>query len=158
MTLAETGIEPGQLEIEITENVLIESMEDSIAKLKELAAMGVRLALDDFGAGYSSLTYLRQLPVDTVKIDKSFIDKITTDASHSALIAAIINMSHGLGLNVVAEGVETPEQMANLTRYHCDMIQGYVISKAVPEAEAMAILQKSKLPDKPGLPNYDIIK
>lgn len=143
----EAGIKPKQLEIEITESVLIDSMEDSIQKLKELSALGVGLSLDDFGTGYSSLTYLRQLPVGTVKIDKSFIERITRDSSRSALIAAIINMSHILGLSVVAEGVETPDQLDKLAEYNCDMIQGYVISKALPEQEAIAILRNTWLPN-----------
>ena len=145
--LNEAGIRPEQLEIEITESVLIDSMEDSIRKLKELETLGVHLSLDDFGTGYSSLTYLRQLPVGTVKIDKSFIERITKDSSRSALIAAIINMSHILGLNVVAEGVETPDQLDKLAEYNCDVIQGYVISKALPEQEAIAILRNTWLPN-----------
>ena len=145
--IMESGIDAGCLEIEITENVLIESMEESIQKLNELSALGVRLALDDFGTGYSSLTYLRQLPVGTVKIDKSFIDRIMIDESHAKLIEAIINMSHILGLTVVAEGVETPEQLSSLSEYRCDMIQGYAISKALPEAAALTLLNNTWLPN-----------
>lgn len=135
--IQEAGIAPSQLEIEITESVLIDTAAESIYNLRELSAMGVRLALDDFGTGYSSLTYLRQLPVNSVKIDKLFIQRITEDSSHAALLEAIIHMSHVLGFSVVAEGVETKEQLAQLYKYRCDIIQGFIVSPAVPEAEAM---------------------
>lgn len=141
--LQTAGISPGQLEIEITESVFIESMEDSVQKLNKLRELGVHLSLDDFGTGYSSLTYLRRLPVETVKIDKSFIDLISADTTHAALIASIIDMAHVLGLSVVAEGVETEMQLEKLVLCHCDIMQGYLASKALPEPEAMSFLNNN---------------
>ena len=108
------GIRPGQLEVEITENVLIASIDNSIRKLEELRALGVGLSLDDFGVGYSSLTRLRQLPVGRLKIDKSFIDQILTDEAQLQFIYSIVNMAQKLGLSVVAEGVETWNNWRNL--------------------------------------------
>lgn len=143
--LIQTRLDPGNLEIEITENVFIESMDDSVAKLQELKKMGVHVSLDDFGTGYSSLTYLRNLPVKTVKIDKSFIDLIFTDSSHSAMIASIIEMAHVLGLTVVAEGVETVEQLNFLIACRCDIFQGYVASRPVPENEAMELMKNNEV-------------
>lgn len=134
------GIAPLQLEIEVTESVLIESMEDSINKLLSLRDLGIHLALDDFGTGYSSLTYLRQLPVGTLKIDKSFIDEILLDDSQENFVRFIIDMAHSLKLCVLAEGVETQTQLVKLKRLGCDRIQGFVFSRPVPEDEAMQFL------------------
>jgi diguanylate cyclase (GGDEF)-like protein/PAS domain S-box-containing protein len=136
------GIEAGRLELEVTENVLIESMEDSINKLLELKALGVCLALDDFGTGYSSLTYLRHLPVDVLKIDKTFIDPILVDASQERFVRFMIEMAHSLNLQVVAEGVEEKLQVTKLERLGCDIIQGYVYSKPAPIEEAIRLLDE----------------
>ena len=135
------GIEANQLELEVTENVLIESMEESIRKLLALRKIGVYLALDDFGTGYSSLTYLRHLPVNTLKIDKSFIDPIHDDASQERFVRFIIEMAHSLNLQVVAEGVEEKNQVIKLERLGCDIIQGYVYGRPVPAGEAINMLQ-----------------
>ena len=135
------SIDPSHLEVEITESVFIETMDDSVEKLMLLKNLGVHVTLDDFGTGYSSLTYLRNLPVDTLKIDKSFIDRIAEDATQSSLIASIIEMSHVLGLTVVAEGVETNEQLQQLRECRCDMFQGYIASRPLPEPEAVKLLQ-----------------
>ena len=135
------NIDPSHLEIEITESVFIETMADSVEKLRSLKKLGVHVTLDDFGTGYSSLTYLRNLPVDTLKIDKSFIDRIAEDATQASLIASIIEMSHVLGLTVVAEGVETSEQLQQLRECRCDMFQGYIASRPLPEPEAVKLLQ-----------------
>ncbi len=132
----------GRLEIEITENVFIESVEECVGTLNELRKMGVHLSLDDFGTGYSSLTYLRSLPVQTVKIDKTFIDLITTDPTRLALLASIIDMAHVLGLAVVAEGVETLEQMDRLIACRCDTIQGYLVRRPAPDADALTVLDE----------------
>ena len=133
----EAGIAPEQLEVEITENVLIDSLEDSTKKLIELNALGVRLSLDDFGIGFSSLTYLRNLPVGTLKIDKSFIDRMVDDKVQEGFIRSIVDMAHVLGLSVVAEGVETDSQLSILTRFGCDCVQGYVFSKPVSREDAI---------------------
>ena len=137
LTLEGTGTQPKQLEVEITENVLIDSLEDSIKKLGQLKAMGVRLALDDFGTGFSSLTYLRNLPVETLKIDKSFIDKILEDRVQKDFVRSIIDMAHTIGLQVTAEGVESEVQLENLLHFGCDSVQGYIFSKPVPPEQAI---------------------
>lgn len=142
--LAETGIMPRQLALEITETVLMTSLEDANDKLAELKAMGVGLALDDFGTGYSSLTYLQRLPIKTLKIDKSFIDMITTEGAQPAIIAAIVVMAHIMGMIVVAEGVEVEKQIVYLEECNCDQIQGYFVSRPVPEEEAICFLMESK--------------
>lgn len=134
--LSNAGIKPGQLELEITENALIASLEDSISKLDELQAMGVQLSLDDFGTGYSSLTYLQRLPVNTLKIDKAFIDMILMDGAQKAIIGSIVDIAHIMGMTVVAEGVETQRQLSYLAQCRCDRIQGYLLSRPVPAAEA----------------------
>jgi len=138
--LAEVGIEPCQLEIEITESVLMVSIEDAVHKLNELQSVGVRLSLDDFGTGYSSLTYLQRLPVNAMKIDKTFIDMIMTAEAQPAIIGSIIDMAHVLKMVVVAEGVEMAKQYDFLVQNHCDVIQGYFISQPVPEDEAIQFL------------------
>lgn len=135
----EWELSAGRLEIEITESVFIESVDECVGTLNELRKMGVHLSLDDFGTGYSSLTYLRSLPVQTVKIDKTFIDLITTDPTRLALLASIIDMAHVLGLAVVAEGVETVEQMERLLDCGCDTIQGYLVRRPAPDMDALSI-------------------
>lgn len=136
----EAGIQPEQLELEITESSLMTSIEDATSKLVQLKEFGVHLSLDDFGTGFSSLTYLRRLPVESLKIDKSFIDMITTDAQGAKIIGSIINMAHTIHMNVVAEGVENELQLKYLADNGCDLIQGYLYSRPVPEAEAMKFL------------------
>ena len=136
----EAGIQSGQIEIEITENVFIESLEKSTRKLAELSSFGVRLSLDDFGTGFSSLTYLRNLPVSTLKVDKTFIDKISEDRVQEGFIRSIIDMAHVLGLNVVAEGVETELQLAKLAEFGCDYVQGYLFSRPVSREEALRFM------------------
>lgn len=135
-------ITPDQLEIEITESALIASFEDSNQKLQALRDIGVQLSLDDFGTGFSSLTYLRSLPVETLKIDKTFIDEIVSDPVQLQFISSIVNMAHVLRLTVVAEGVETEEQLQALIRSQCDFIQGYIVSRPVPEKEAILFLDR----------------
>lgn len=138
--LTEQQVLPQQLELEITESVFISSMEESVAKLNRLKRMGVSISLDDFGTGFSSLTYLQRLPVQTLKLDHSFIDSLSDNEQHQQLIACIIEMAHILGMQVVGEGVETLEQMNNLRQYGCDVIQGYLISRPVPRSEALKLV------------------
>ena len=135
--ISDANIQAGQLEVEITENVLIESLDDSTRKLAALNELGIKLSLDDFGTGYSSLTYLRNLPVATLKIDKTFIDKILEDKVQEGFIRSIIDMAHVLGLHVVAEGVETASQLSKLTALDCDCVQGYVFSRPLTEPAAI---------------------
>ena len=140
----DTGIDPGILELEITETVLMESLDSSINILRELMDMGIRIALDDFGTGYSSLSYLRKIPINTLKIDKSFIDNITSNQKEESIINNIIQMAHGLELKVVAEGVETKEQLSVLKERECDYIQGYYFSKPLPAYEIEKLLEKDE--------------
>lgn len=138
--IEEAAIEPNQLELEITESSLMTSLEDAIDKLIQLKNLGVHLSLDDFGTGFSSLTYLLNLPVETLKIDKSFIDMITTDIQGAKIISSIINMAHTINMIVLAEGVETECQLAYLTDNGCDCIQGYLFSPPISEAEVIRLL------------------
>jgi EAL domain-containing protein (putative c-di-GMP-specific phosphodiesterase class I) len=135
--LARHALPASSLEIEVTESVLLIDPEKSIRNAMELAQTGVRLALDDFGIGYSSLSYLKRLPVSYLKIDQSFVRDLSTDASDAAIITATIAMAHMLDLRVVAEGVEHPEQLEFLRDRGCDDYQGFLFSRAV-EPEAFA--------------------
>jgi diguanylate cyclase (GGDEF)-like protein/PAS domain S-box-containing protein len=135
--LQETGLAAEYLELEITESIFMESLEEVSAKLDFLKKQGIGIALDDFGTGYSSLSYLKQLPITTLKIDKSFIDSIDSPNSRS-LARSIVTIGHDMGLYVTAEGVETADQLAFLGRTNCDKIQGYYISRPIPENEVMA--------------------
>lgn len=129
--LGSRGLEPGLIELEITESMIMGDTEGSIAKLAELRSRGFRLSLDDFGTGYSSLSYLRKMPIHTLKIDKSFIDELVTDQDSYAIVTATVYLAHTLGLAVVAEGVESPEQYRLLQDMGCDVVQGYHVSKAL---------------------------
>ncbi|MDF2571383.1 MAG: hypothetical protein K0R55_2987, partial [Sporomusa sp.] len=139
--LKETGLPPECLELEITESVLMERFEENVRKLGELRNIGVRIALDDFGSGYSSLTYLKKLPITMLKIDKAFIDDITAGGVDAAITGTIIELAHQMGLTVVAEGVETEVQFEYLRQEKCDIIQGYLISRPLPPAEFTNKLQ-----------------
>ncbi len=137
--LENSGIPARQLELEITESVFIDSPEKAAHSLRELKKMGIRIAIDDFGTGYSSLSYLHSFPSDILKIDKSFIDDMNTDATSQRYVEAIISLAHVMGLQVVAEGVETPEQLETLRRINCDYIQGFLWGKPLGETEAEAL-------------------
>ncbi len=130
--LAETGLDPSYLELEITESSAIQNPQVTVKTLKGFKKLGIQLSIDDFGTGYSSLGLLNQLPLDKLKIDKSFIRDITSDKDNQAIVLAIIAMSSNLGLKLVAEGVETREQMLYLKDHQCDQIQGYLISPPIP--------------------------
>ncbi len=139
--LAETGLPPGLLEIELTESVIMESIEHSLSTLNRIHAMGVRIALDDFGTGYSSLSYLQRLPIDVLKIDRSFVTDIHDSKDESAIINAIIAMAKSLNMEVVAEGVENHTQLKFLEQSNCDYIQGFIVSEALPPAEMLNLLR-----------------
>ena len=147
-SIEEANIRSQQIEVEITENVLIESLEESTRKLAELSALGVQLSLDDFGTGFSSLTYLRNLPVTTLKIDKSFINEMLRDKVQEGFIRSIIDMAHVLSLNVVAEGVETEPQLSKLVQFGCDCVQGYVYSRPISQEDAIRFLHTPIIPAK----------
>lgn len=136
------GIQPCQLELEITESALITSVDEIVHKLKVLRDFGIHLALDDFGTGYSSLTYLRSLPVRTLKIDKSFIDQIVYDDAQLQFTKSIIDMAHVLNLTVVAEGIEDSRQMDKVIACQCDVIQGYYVSRPVSRESAIRFLTR----------------
>jgi diguanylate cyclase (GGDEF)-like protein len=127
--LGETGLDPGSLELELTESVLMKRAESTAAILKTLRERGVQVAIDDFGTGYSSLSYLRKFAVDALKIDQSFVGRITTGADDASIVAAVINMARSLKLRVVAEGVETPEELAFLRDHQCGEAQGFYFSR-----------------------------
>ena len=139
-TINETGINANQLEIELTEGVLIYDVDDTLKKLQTLKELGVRIAVDDFGTGYSSLSYLKRFPLNVLKIDKSFIDTVTTDSSDSVIVQTIIMLAKGLEISVIAEGVETEQQLDFLRLRECDAFQGYFCSPPVPNAAFLALL------------------
>lgn len=140
--IQDTGINPNIIELEITETVLMQSLESSINILNQLMDMGIRIALDDFGTGYSSLNYLKRIPISTLKIDKSFIDNIASSKKEELLINDIIHMAHTMELKIVAEGVETKEQLTVLKDKNCDYIQGYYFSKPLPSEEIENLFNK----------------
>lgn len=140
-----TGLPPQRLELEITESVLIQDADAAQAVLGTLRDAGIRLTLDDFGTGYSSLSYLKRFPLDTIKIDRSFVCDIPTDPDDATIATAIVAMAHRLGIQVIAEGVETPEQYEFLRAEGCDFMQGYLFSPPEP-AEKLALLFKDQKP------------
>ena len=145
LTLEQTGLEPALLELEITEGVLMQNIDTTVTALTRLKVMGIRLAIDDFGTGYSSLSYLRRFPIDVLKIDQSFIRGLSTDSNDAALVSAIISLGRSLKLTIIAEGVETLEQLDFLKAHQCEEGQGYYFSKAV-EPDAFARYLESVKP------------
>jgi diguanylate cyclase (GGDEF)-like protein/PAS domain S-box-containing protein len=148
--LEETGLSPHYLGLELTESVLMQHAKFTVPVLKKLKAMGVRLAIDDFGTGYSSLSYLRQFPIDTLKVDQSFVHGINADTDDATIINAVINMGSNLNHRVIAEGVETVEQVAFLQAHGCDEGQGYYFSRPVPASQFAKLLEAGTTI---GLPN-----
>ncbi|CAN5901214.1 hypothetical protein BH23ACT11_BH23ACT11_20880 [soil metagenome] len=138
--LQDTGLDARSLELEITESVVMEHAGSTLSVLRRLRALGVGLAIDDFGTGYSSLSYLKRFPMDFLKIDRSFVEGIDEIEGNEAITAGIITLAHTLGLEVVAEGVETAEQAARLRLLGCDMAQGTFFSEALPAASAGELL------------------
>lgn len=138
--LERSGLDPRSLMLEITESVLMKTTEDIMSTLEDLTALGVRLSIDDFGTGYSSLSYLRRFPLHEIKIDRSFVKEIVTNPDDAAIASAIIAMAHRLKLTVVAEGVETEQQLKFLMDQGCDEMQGYLVSRPVPPAEIVKFL------------------
>jgi diguanylate cyclase (GGDEF)-like protein/PAS domain S-box-containing protein len=144
--LSDTGLNPGSLELELTESVLMKHADSAKSILGTLRARGVQLAVDDFGTGYSSLSYLRKFPVDVLKIDQSFVREITTSPDGSTIVKVVISMARALNLRVIAEGVEAQEELALLQAYQCDEAQGYYFGRPVP-AQQFANLLQTGIPD-----------
>ena len=140
LALQESGLPPRALTLEITESVAMQDPQASIERLGAIRALGVRLAIDDFGTGYSSLAYLKRLPLDYLKLDRAFVQDLETDSNDAAICAATIGLAHSMGLGVVAEGVETTGQQRYLTSLGCDSFQGFLFSRAIPAADALAWL------------------
>lgn len=137
--ISETGVGPKSLCLEITESAAMADVEAAIALVQELKALGLLVSIDDFGTGHSSLSHLQRFPIDEVKIDKSLIDLIGKAGDEGAIVAAIIARAHALGLDVIAEGVETLDQLRRLQQMGCDMIQGYLFSRPLPPGEVATL-------------------
>lgn len=142
-TLEATGICAHQLELEITESTIMDDIDTASSTMRALHCSGIHISIDDFGTGYSSLSHLKRFPINTVKIDRSFIRDITTDSDDAAIVGAIIAMAHNMGLKVIAEGVETQQQLDFLHSLQCDEVQGFLFSPPVPHHEACALLDLS---------------
>jgi EAL domain-containing protein (putative c-di-GMP-specific phosphodiesterase class I) len=139
--LADAGIGAHSLEIELTETAVMSDPEESVEILQRLSRMGIIVSVDDFGTGYSSMSYLRRFPIDKLKIDRSFITNIMNSSDDAAIVQAIISLAHSLRLTVVAEGVETAEQVAFLRKHGCDQYQGYYFSRPVDPVQFAALLR-----------------
>lgn len=139
--LEETNFDPHYLELEITEGIVMDNAEEKIILLHQFRQMGIHLSIDDFGTGYSALSYLKNLPINTLKIDRTFIEYINHNQHDQAIVASIINLSHSLNLTVIAEGAETKEQVDLLKSLGCDQIQGYFFYKALPADDIESLLR-----------------
>ena len=138
------GVDPSDIELEITESILIDDFDSVTTKLTRLRNLGVGISLDDFGTGYSSLSYLKKFPIDTLKVDKSFIDTVLDDASTRIITESILNMSHAMGFETVAEGVENERQFSYLVNAGCDIIQGFYLGKPLPSEKVDELLSYMK--------------
>jgi len=142
--LKDTNLDPNWLELEITESSIMKDPEKAIEKLLELKMMGIKVAIDDFGTGYSSLNYLKRFPIDTLKIDRSFVSDLCKDPHDTAIVRAIITLGHALDLTVVAEGVETRDQLESLIELECDAVQGFLFSKALSAEDFKELLVEQR--------------
>jgi EAL domain-containing protein (putative c-di-GMP-specific phosphodiesterase class I) len=142
--LRDTGVDPQYLELEITESTIMQNPEKTVTTLQKLKKMGIYLSIDDFGTGYSSLGNLRKFPLDTLKIDRSFVMNIITDSDDAAITTAIIAMAHNLKLGVIAEGVVSEDQQSFLLDQGCDAVQGYLFSRPVPAEEFIKLVGDKK--------------
>jgi len=148
--LKDTNLDPRWLELELTESSIMKDPEEAIEKLHELKLMGIKVAIDDFGTGYSSLNYLKRFPIDTLKIDKTFVSDICKDPHDTAIVRAIIQLGHALDLTVIAEGVETKEQLQYLSALECDVLQGFLFSKALsPSAFEELLVEQKRVTSQP---------
>jgi EAL domain-containing protein (putative c-di-GMP-specific phosphodiesterase class I) len=139
--LLKYAVPPSFLELEITENIVMTDIATAMDTIVILQTMGIKVSIDDFGTGYSSLAYLRKLPIDKIKIDRSFITEVASNDSDLTIVKSMVKLSHGLGKRVLAEGVETKQQLDLLRKIGCDAVQGYYISRPVPEKELMKFLK-----------------
>ena len=144
--LEKSGFPASHLELELTETILIKREQDAVEKMHLLRAQGIRLAIDDFGTGYSSLSYLKRFPLDVLKIDKSFVDDIPAKRDDMEIANTVIAIGHTLGFKVLAEGVETPEQLEFLKTQGCDLYQGFLMSPPLPADEFEKMLDKKTAP------------
>jgi EAL domain-containing protein (putative c-di-GMP-specific phosphodiesterase class I) len=142
--VCETGVDPGHIELELTESIIMKNEEETIKTLYALKDLGLKLSIDDFGTGYSSLSYLKRFPIDSLKIDRSFIRDITTNPDDAAITRAIIAMAHSLKLRVVAEGVEEEKQIEFLRQEGCDEMQGFFFSPPVPAEGFIRLVEEGK--------------
>jgi len=155
--LDEAQLQPGYLELELTESAIMDDAEKSASTLEFLSTMGVHISIDDFGTGYSSLSYLRRFPLDKLKIDRSFVRDLMSNPDDASIVKAIISLAHNLRLRVVAEGVETAEQLGFLRELGCDQYQGFFCSPAVPAPAFEALLLKMRA-DLPELTEEDMLR
>lgn len=139
--LRSADLDPQWLELELTESLTLDESETTLRTMEELKAIGVTLSLDDFGTGWSSLSYLRRFPLDRIKIDRSFVRDLTTQSNSAAIVHSILELARSLGLECVAEGVETVEQLSHLQREHCSEFQGFLYSQAIPAEEVSRLLR-----------------
>ena len=146
--IATEGVDPHAIELEFTESAIMHNVETTLSVMRRLKEMGVRLSIDDFGTGYSSLNYLKQFPIDRIKIDQSFVRNLTTDPSDASIVQAIVAMSRALGVTTVAEGVETESQAGYLRSLHCDHLQGFFLGHPAPAGEIEALLGSKQLADR----------
>jgi EAL domain-containing protein (putative c-di-GMP-specific phosphodiesterase class I) len=135
--------QPG-IDLEVTESMLMTDVESSIRKLEEIRSLGMEISIDDFGTGYSSLSYLAKLPVNMVKIDRSFIVVMTESAEKMSIVSTIITLAHSMNLKVIAEGVDSPEQLKFLRLLRCDEIQGFLFSKPLPADELATLIREDR--------------
>ena len=141
--LGETGMSPNHLEFEITESVIMQNPDFVVSVLTAITALGIHISVDDFGTGYSSLAHLKRFSVNTLKIDKSFVNDVNLNGTDAAIATAIIAMGNSLNLNVIAEGVETQAQYDFLKDNHCGQVQGYLFSRPLPSGEIVKVLRQN---------------
>jgi EAL domain-containing protein (putative c-di-GMP-specific phosphodiesterase class I) len=141
--IKEANVSPAQIEIEITESIMIDSVDKALQVIDELKEMGIKIAIDDFGTGYSSLSYLNRFPANLLKIDKSFVDKMNTGDSAKQYVAAIVSIGHIMGFDVIAEGVEEQDQLETLGKVGCDFIQGFIWGRPLPEKDAEKVVAEN---------------
>ena len=142
--LGETGLDPHLLDLELTEGIMMHDIEAVAADLRMVIDLGVKISIDDFGTGFSSLGYVKRFPVDRIKIDQSFIRNLATDPNDLAIVRTVVTLGHSLGLRVVAEGVETVGQVEKLRAEGCDEVQGYFFGRPMPAADFLALARQAR--------------